>query len=637
MSSKQILMVLGMHRSGTSLIAKSLEVIGGSLGDNLLPPGDDNPKGFWEDKEFNDLNIEILSLLGQKWYSLSPVELQTLEKEQFDYLFAKAITLTKSKLQKNPVWILKDPRASLLMPFWSEVFNKLGVKPNFVFALRHPDSVCQSLWKRNHFNHVFSAFIWFKHNLEVIKFLSSEKKSNYVIVDYDQFLAAPDPSIKQFSESFDLPIIQEKLKFLKNDFIDISLRHTVSDQTEDENDERLDFIYGLYETLKTLSTQESTESLKASCTHYQEIYSALCISFIALDEYVEKFFAAEQNSFKIRDIADYKSNELNQLKEEQIAIKQNASQDRINFQVEREYNASLNLQIEKLKATMTILEQSLTNSEQQRDKLSEQLVQANHGIFEVTKNITRLSQENVKVNQANKLLSDDLQKFIQALKEQNESNDKLKHEQQLAIAQVEHLENDKNVLDDALKKAHQQIIAKDSQLTEIHERTAKAQESHDLYADQLKHNKNLESVVRDLREDNERLNTQVGNLQEDNEQLNALSNGLQEDNKRINALVEGLQEQQQNSDTQLSALREKLNDYQKELDITQQKCRDLTKQKADLSRENEDLSADLKQLDDKMHQKNLQLITKDQIIQDKDQLITAVKSSKVGRLFRLLR
>ncbi|MHB0874384.1 MAG: hypothetical protein ACYC1J_13295, partial [Acidithiobacillus ferrooxidans] len=60
---KQLLVVLGMHRSGTSAIARGLQALGASLGDALLPAGFDNPKGFWEDRDMLRINEALLAEL----------------------------------------------------------------------------------------------------------------------------------------------------------------------------------------------------------------------------------------------------------------------------------------------------------------------------------------------------------------------------------------------------------------------------------------------------------------------------------------------------------------------------------------------------------------------------------------------
>lgn len=67
---KRIVVVLGMHRSGTSALTRALVAIGAGVGDNLLPAGHDNPKGFWEDKDFVTLNDRLLAVLDASYDSL---------------------------------------------------------------------------------------------------------------------------------------------------------------------------------------------------------------------------------------------------------------------------------------------------------------------------------------------------------------------------------------------------------------------------------------------------------------------------------------------------------------------------------------------------------------------------------------
>ena len=58
---KRLIVVLGMHRSGTSAITRGLQVMGVGLGDRMMPAMPDNVKGFWEDVDLNALNMEMLS------------------------------------------------------------------------------------------------------------------------------------------------------------------------------------------------------------------------------------------------------------------------------------------------------------------------------------------------------------------------------------------------------------------------------------------------------------------------------------------------------------------------------------------------------------------------------------------------
>src|ERR671910_2640298 len=61
--------VVGMHRSGTSMVAKLLQQAGLNLGDeaDLMPPAAENPEGFYEHLEFVRLNDEVLNVAGAGW------------------------------------------------------------------------------------------------------------------------------------------------------------------------------------------------------------------------------------------------------------------------------------------------------------------------------------------------------------------------------------------------------------------------------------------------------------------------------------------------------------------------------------------------------------------------------------------
>ena len=61
---KSIVVVLGMHRSGTSAVTRGLMVMGVELGDHLMPPvPDDNEKGFFEEIDVNAINMEVYQSL----------------------------------------------------------------------------------------------------------------------------------------------------------------------------------------------------------------------------------------------------------------------------------------------------------------------------------------------------------------------------------------------------------------------------------------------------------------------------------------------------------------------------------------------------------------------------------------------
>ena len=74
MPSSRAVLVLGMHRSGTSALARGLQMLGVYLGNNFLSPQPDNPTGYWEDKNICELNERLLAVFGLKWEDVALID-----------------------------------------------------------------------------------------------------------------------------------------------------------------------------------------------------------------------------------------------------------------------------------------------------------------------------------------------------------------------------------------------------------------------------------------------------------------------------------------------------------------------------------------------------------------------------------
>src|SRR5436189_3433483 len=114
--------IAGMHRSGTSMVARLLNLCGLYLGpENELPTtGQDNPEGHWENIHFAKVNEELLAHWGGGW-DLPPA-MPTLGGLRADLLplqqNARAVI---EKFSRHALWGWKDPRNSLTLPFWQQL------------------------------------------------------------------------------------------------------------------------------------------------------------------------------------------------------------------------------------------------------------------------------------------------------------------------------------------------------------------------------------------------------------------------------------------------------------------------------------------------------------------------------------
>lgn len=219
------MVVLGMHRSGTSALTRGLQVMGVDLGDRMMPPNENiNAKGFWEDLDLNTLNIEMLSAINSDWHHVSHIEARDVEALHKAGYFPRAVELLRAKVGNSLLFAFKDPRVAKLLPFWKEVFSHCQFNVSYVLAVRHPLSVAKSLAKRDGFDVGKSYLLWLGH---VITSLTGSAGNQRVLVDYDYLMRSPDHELHRIAKKLDLTIDPAELQSYKSEFLDEGLRHTV--------------------------------------------------------------------------------------------------------------------------------------------------------------------------------------------------------------------------------------------------------------------------------------------------------------------------------------------------------------------------------------------------------------------------
>jgi len=150
--------ILGMHRSGTSMFTRALNILGLELGDpsHLLGAAEDNKNGFWENVFFLNINIEILRRIGvnTNGFDTTDALLGTAQKIELLDPSLDTIDLINRYINDNlehPIWGWKDPRTVLLFPFWLKLLMKLGyndIRPAII--VRNPIDTAHSLIKQGH-------------------------------------------------------------------------------------------------------------------------------------------------------------------------------------------------------------------------------------------------------------------------------------------------------------------------------------------------------------------------------------------------------------------------------------------------------------------------------------------------------
>ncbi len=151
------IVILGMHRSGTSATTRALGLLGASMG-----PLDHMGK-FWENQPMRRVNEDLLQAFGGGWECPPPLPPGWEQSAEARALLPKARDTLAAEFGDAPVMVWKDPRTCITLPFWRQVFDE---EPVVVFIHRHPAEVAGSLLTRNGLTRGHAFAVWERFNAD---------------------------------------------------------------------------------------------------------------------------------------------------------------------------------------------------------------------------------------------------------------------------------------------------------------------------------------------------------------------------------------------------------------------------------------------------------------------------------------
>ncbi|MGC1381885.1 MAG: sulfotransferase [Candidatus Baltobacteraceae bacterium] len=225
MESRAVL-VLGMHRSGTSAIARGLAALSVYLGDDFLDAQPENPTGYWEDKGIVEINERVLKRLGIAWDDVSPIDRRQLESWRMWPLRREARKYLERAFTPHRLWGFKDPRTIRILPFWRRVFGDARVADSYLVAIRNPRSVEASLYARQRMDAARAQRLWLVHS---VPFMREIAGLPFVVVDYDRLMLDPRGELGRIATTLQIPSFDRSASEIGRfsaEFLDAGLRHT---------------------------------------------------------------------------------------------------------------------------------------------------------------------------------------------------------------------------------------------------------------------------------------------------------------------------------------------------------------------------------------------------------------------------
>lgn len=222
--------VLGMHRSGTSAVARALNLLGVYLGEPehiVNPRANINPKGYWEHRGIVDIHEQIFNTLGRTWRDLRPLDNEWWKLQSISGLREDLINLLIREFADKPLWGWKDPRTCLMLPMWEEILEELGTEVGYLIVFRNPIDIANSLMKRDNSSANQSYSLWTLYTLTA---LEETKNKNRTIISYDEYVNNWHPSLKKIAAELDIPWPHDKTRLNQEmeSFLDTDLRHNHS-------------------------------------------------------------------------------------------------------------------------------------------------------------------------------------------------------------------------------------------------------------------------------------------------------------------------------------------------------------------------------------------------------------------------
>lgn len=222
MTQRPALVVLGMHRSGTSALTRVLSLHGLATSRGEMGARPDNPRGFWEPPAVQQFNDRILAAIGSSWDDPGLLPRPLLPMRTLAAARREARAILRREFPGDAPFVLKEPRMARLMAIWRPALISAGVAPRIVLPIRNPLEVAQSLERRNGMALQAALRLWLGH---VLAAEHDTRGLPRAVLHYDRLMrdwrSAVAPALRLLPE----PAAFRPDRAAVEDFLTGSLRH----------------------------------------------------------------------------------------------------------------------------------------------------------------------------------------------------------------------------------------------------------------------------------------------------------------------------------------------------------------------------------------------------------------------------
>ncbi len=254
--SRIAILVLGMHRSGTSALTRMISLLGADLPANLMPAREQNNEtGFWESEDVRRINDILLTSMGSAWDDWRDIDLSRVPAEALSRFRNDAGHILARDFASSPLFVLKDPRICRLAPFWVDVLRSFDADVCCVLPIRNPVEVAVSLKRRDGLDERHSHALWLRHVLDAER---HTRELPRILLRYEDLLTGWHAEAERIGRVLDLPLsgATPATASAIDGFLRPALRHHAVDAAHLAADETVaGWIKATYEGLAALLSE----------------------------------------------------------------------------------------------------------------------------------------------------------------------------------------------------------------------------------------------------------------------------------------------------------------------------------------------------------------------------------------------
>lgn len=251
-TKRTCIMVLGMHRSGTSALTRAISLLGAELPKNMLGANPSNPAGHWEPERLIELHDQMLAAAGSSWDDWRAFDPSDLGAARLRFYKAEIARLIDEEYGSAPLFVLKEPRISRFVPLYAEILKRMRIDARYVLIERNPLAVIASLANRNGFTTGFSSLLWLRHELEAEYATRGQPR---IFLSYESMLEDWREGIERITNSFkiDWPRPMTRWQTLLSEHFSTDHQHFMASADLLEADPRVvDWVKEAYVALTAL-------------------------------------------------------------------------------------------------------------------------------------------------------------------------------------------------------------------------------------------------------------------------------------------------------------------------------------------------------------------------------------------------